>query len=734
MRCISLFIILFCTQNLLAQQSYFKNINIPVYQNGAPIDLAWAGGIDKGAMFELDLNNDGVDDLFIFEKNNAGQPGRVTTLINNNVPNTISYEYAPQYAKNFPEMKDWAVLFDYNCDGKKDLMTWVSQGARVFKNVSQPNQSIQFQLEYPYIVADGTANAYVARTDHPCVADFDNDGDADMISVYILGSYYIYYKNLAKELFNRCDTLIMETQNNCFGQLYLGSVNNTATLGVSCRMANPDLVSQAEQEMKIDTGAIRDGGNCTYAFDYNHDGNFDLYVGDKLASSLMKLQNGGGNVMVSQDTLYPSYDVSVEMFEFPASYFIDVDNDTKKDMIISSCDKTDAGENYFGVQYYKNIGTSMLDSFNFQSNNFLVDKMIDVGSGAAPRFFDADADGLLDIIVGNKGVFQISPDSTFESGLAWYKNTGTATQPQFDLQTIDYAGLFQYTTWNDIKPTFGDLDGDGDKDMVVGIDNGSLNYFENNAPPGQAANFNLTGPNYFSMDVGKRAAPFIYDLNKDGLLDIVAGNQLGQVYYYENAGTASSPAFGTPVMGIGNINVVPPFSIQANATPFFFDDNGVTKMLVGNEYGYVYYFNNIDGNLGGTFTLVDSSYNHIYEPIRACLDGGDINGDGFMDIIVGNQAGGLAIYQYSASAINENGSYENMFTLYPNPAENYFVIHTNIAAKQMQLFSIEGKLIMEQKLHENYTIIKTETLQKGLYFCRVTDTRGNNSMKKIIVK
>lgn len=102
--------------------------------------------------------------------------------------------------KIFLNLKIGQYCSHYNCDGKKDLMTWVSQGARVFKNVSQPNQSIQFQLEYPYIVADGTANAYVARTDHPCVADFDNDGDADMISVYILGSYYIYYKKSCKRI------------------------------------------------------------------------------------------------------------------------------------------------------------------------------------------------------------------------------------------------------------------------------------------------------------------------------------------------------------------------------------------------------------------------------------------------------------------------------------------------------------------------------------------------------
>lgn len=735
MRCILLFIILiFLTHSVIAQQNYFKNLNIPVYQNGAPIDLAWAGGIDKGAFFDVDLNNDGVLDIFIFEKNCVGQPGRITTLINNGIPNTISYEYAPQYAANFPELRDWAVFFDYNCDGKKDLMTWVSQGVRVFKNISQPNQPIQFQLEYPYVPADVTANMYVARTDHPALGDFDKDGDADFLAVYILGSYYIYYKNMAMEYLGRCDTLIIETQNNCFGQLYLSSQNNTAILGVACKKSKYEILDDLDYAMKTDTLAIRDGGNCTMPFDFDHDGNFDLFVGDKLSSTCLRLHNNSSNVITDQDTLFPSYDVPIELFGFPATYFIDVDNDGQREMVVSSCDKSEDGQNYFGVLYYENIGTSTLDSFSYQSNVFFIDRMIDVGSGAAPRFFDADADGLLDIIVGNRGVFQISPDSSFESGLMWYKNTGTATSPQFELQTIDYAGLFQYDTWNDIKPTFGDLDGDGDKDMIVGIDNGSLNYFENNAPPGQPANFVLTGPNYFGMDVGKRAAPFLFDVNKDGKLDIVAGNQLGQLYYYENTGTVNAPIFASPAMGWGNVNVVPQFSVQGNATPFCFDDNGTTKMIVGNEYGYAYYYNNIDGNLGGVFTLVDSSYANIYEPVRSCLDGADINGDGYLDFVVGNNAGGLAIYTYSTVGITSVDHLSTPYTIYPNPAQTYFVIKANLELTFMQLFSTDGKLIMNKKLQKDYTVIETKFVDKGLYICIITDINGNKTASKIIIE
>ena len=81
---------------------------------------------------EIDVNGDGIKDLFAFEKNG----NRILIFINNGEKNCINYKYAPEYAHFFPKMHDWVILKDYNQDGKEDIFTYGNAGITVYKNVS----------------------------------------------------------------------------------------------------------------------------------------------------------------------------------------------------------------------------------------------------------------------------------------------------------------------------------------------------------------------------------------------------------------------------------------------------------------------------------------------------------------------------------------------------------------------------------------------------------------------
>src|SRR5690606_38923465 len=114
----------------------------------------------------------------------------------------------------------------------------------------------------------------------------------------------------------------------------------------------------------------------------------------------------------------------------------------------------------------------------------------------------------------------------YKPTLALYLNTGTAQSPAFTLHDPDWLNVSTLNIGQYITPTFGDLNGDGDKDLIVGCASGVVYFFENTAGAGNTANFSLSG-NVLAdseiLDVGLNSAPQLFDLNQDGKLDLIIG-------------------------------------------------------------------------------------------------------------------------------------------------------------------------------------------------------------------
>src|SRR5690349_1305046 len=114
------FIIFVGLHKASAQPIVFNRVDsIPVVINSTTLNNAWAGGINFPLFSEIDLNGDGIHDLFIYDRVN----NRVSTFINDGSPGTNAWKYAPEYRSHFPPINKWALLYDYNCDGKADLFT-----------------------------------------------------------------------------------------------------------------------------------------------------------------------------------------------------------------------------------------------------------------------------------------------------------------------------------------------------------------------------------------------------------------------------------------------------------------------------------------------------------------------------------------------------------------------------------------------------------------------------------
>ncbi|MCZ8280329.1 MAG: FG-GAP-like repeat-containing protein, partial [Acetobacteraceae bacterium] len=150
---------------------------------------------------------------------------------------------------------------------------------------------------------------------------------------------------------------------------------------------------------------------------------------------------------------------------------------------------------------------------------------IDVGFRSAPSFVDLDNDGLLDLVSGE-----------FFGTLRVWRNTGSATAPAFTALTGS-ANPFNGIDVGWISaPSFVDLDGNGRLDLVSGEEYGTLLAWRNTGSATAPAFTALTGSaNPFNrIDVGRFSTPSFVDLDSDGRLDLVSGENFGTLRAWRN--------------------------------------------------------------------------------------------------------------------------------------------------------------------------------------------------------
>jgi len=426
---------------------------------------------------------------------------------------------------------------------------------------------------------------------------------------------------------------------------------------------------------------------------------------------------------------------------------VDVDQDGKKDLLISPNQK---GENYNCIWYYKNYSTPGTADWRFQSDSFLIDQTIDLGTAAYPILYDYNKDGKPDLLIGSDGYYQDS-SGKLRSRISYYQNTSTPGNPSFTLQTTDFLNIDSFN-FQGVAPAPGDLDNSGVDGLVIGHSDGTLSYFKNIAassavqPVWQLAALVLTDVDGDTINVGGYAAPVIYDVDMDGKKDLVIGNILGTIQYYQNVGTTPGAiALKLITTHLGNAVADPDLTYGNYSVPFIgpVDSSGTNYLLLGAGSGNIYQFSGIaSGDTSLTYTLLDSDfayvdsqcneYSHpstsygIYSGLRSAPTIGDIAGDGSLYLITGNNKGGVELYKQGYTTVskapsiysNENGK----VSIYPNPANDLLAVKWSGITEpsvQISVINMEGQQLYAATAASsaNRTSVPVSALPDGMYVC-----------------
>ncbi|MBL7898698.1 MAG: T9SS type A sorting domain-containing protein, partial [Crocinitomicaceae bacterium] len=583
--------------------------------------------------------------------------------------------------------------------------------------------------------------------------DIDGDGDVDILTFGGTGQALEYHKNLSMETYGICDSLLFEMKNICWGRFSESATTSSITLWDTLVYPCDDQVANPEswQPFGMDE---RHSGSTILPIDINANGIMDVVIGDISGTHLTLLTNSGTVVnsnsgMNAFDSNFPSNSTPVNVTIFPGAYHADINNDGKRDLVVSPSSQV-GSENRNSTWYYENTGTDLSPVFVYQQNDLFQGGMIDVGSRSLPVFFDHNGDGLKDLLVSAHGHFDSGTGNQISS-IYYYENTGTLMNPEFTLITTDYMNISSLGIGVSLYfyPTFGDLDNDGDEDMVLGEYSGYCYYFENTGGAGNDAIFStyiilndyLAAPLVTPTNAGIHISPTLVDLDRDGDLDLAVGRRNGHINYYENIGTPSSYSFIYLTNNLGGVNVCEYWTIEGYAVPQFVDINGEYNLVVGSKTGWLHLYDDIEGNISTNFHLVDSTLDNIQNGTYSAPAIYDLNDDGRYEMVVGNTRGGLALYKSADSSVIGVTEPElaDYLRIYPNPAQNSITLEIQNGFNDSEVplsitvYEMSGRVIQEIQTTDSKVVFNTADWKRGAYLFRIKSETGTMNKKVILI-
>jgi len=527
-----------------------------------------------------DIDGDGDLDAFVGETNGS-------LFFFENIGTTDSPVFASPVENPFsiadlgPGATTSPAFADIDDDGDLDLFVGQYSGSiAYFENIGSPeNPSFATPSVNPFSLTD------VGTAASPTFADIDDDGDLDAFVGEISGSTY-FFENVGTPTTPSFGPVTTDP---------FGLVNVALVLPLT-----PVVFSSP-------------------AFaDVDGDGDLDAFIGAYTGHCVFMRNLGSPSVPAFGTASILPQIGDVGFNATPA--LVDIDADGDFDIFV--------GELSRSVHFFENTGSD--SAFNFARPAANPFGLGDVISFASPVFVDIDGDGDLDAFIGQQ-----------PGTVVFFENTGSAAAPAFPASTTNPFGLTDVGQYS--APAFADIDGDGDLDALIGEGTGNFFYFENvgssTAPSFAAAvvePFGLAG-------AGPESRPCFADIDGDGDLDLFAGHAAGNIFFFQNTGSATSPAFAPAVInpfGLGDIGT--------DSTPAFadIDGDGDLDAFTGEGRGAIVYFENIGTATAPAFAT--GSINPFgLEDVGSWSSPtfADIDGDGDLDLLAGERLGATFFFE-----------------------------------------------------------------------------------------
>lgn len=719
----------------LAQRYSFRYEQRPsAVVSGKTLPNAFAGGLNACQFSMMKLDADSRDDLVVFDRTAS----KVSTFL---AQADGSFRYDPSYEPMFPAMLNWMLLVDYDADGRRDLFTYTTAGIRLFRNVSTAGQ-VRFQPVADPLMVEGFSGLlpiYGSPVDIPAITDLDDDGDIDVLAAQVGGSYVVYYENLSR---NRTPGpgalpgLDFKRNGDCWGNFIINDCEAFA-FGVNCqgggRIATPTAGARPAHSGITLTIADTDGDNRK-----------DILLGHVGCFNVNQIRNATTNDakanFVSAETKFPA-NAPVDFPSFLATFLEDIDGDGDADLLVSPNNSgNDGGLTDYRASnwFYRNTGTRTKPAYELVQKNFLQDGMIDLGENSAPALADLDGDGDADLLVGHAGT--ITSAGT-RAGLWYFENKGTANDPAFELITTDYLGLAQSLNVTYTVPQLIDMDGNQTPDLVLTSRAGrvvQVRVFLNTAPRGSAARYVAAEARTWPVPstIGLRELLTFADVDRDGLIDLLVGKQIGTVEYYRNTGSNAAPVYAPQSQTFGNLAGDITSGTRSLVVADLNGDNR-PELVTGSYNGQLRLYRFPDSPTQPA-VLLDSLKSLPFAGTDLTLAAADLDGDKLPDLVLGTIAGGLRFIKNDSEKVlitaTEPTTDDTTPWAYPNPTDRYVTVrppHDGTA----EVINLAGQVVRAGAPVRAYdeTTIDLGDLPEGTYLVRLLAPNKPARVEKVVI-
>ena len=350
------------------------------------------------------------------------------------------------------------------------------------------------------------------------------------------------------------------------------------------------------------SGTGKFGRSVASAGDVNGDGYSDVIVGDGAGNAYLYLGSATGLANTSSQQLTVAGDAS---FGTTVAGAGDVNGDGLADVIIGD----GAGNAY--VFQGNNSGLNASPATTISGLGAFGGGLSVAGAG------DVNNDGFSDVLVNSV--------TTLGVNIYYGSSTGINLSSPISLPSpgSPYFGAS--------VASVGDVNGDGFADVIVGDANGDAYlYISSNAVFTTTPTAHLTGGTHFGWSVASAG-----DVNGDGYSDVIVGDGHGNAYVYLGSNSTFSTTAATTLTGAASFG-------NSVASAGDVNGDGFADVIVGAQDGNAYVYNGSSSGIAsvasGAATTNLSNPATNYGISVACA--GDVNGDGYSDVIVGSSSTG----------------------------------------------------------------------------------------------